>query len=262
MKPRRSTRPVMYMHLSSMSPFVIKVFATIVLAVCLLSQLASSTEWNELTEDNIGEIIKKLPIQDQARLASTSKAMKEAVDVHMSPKDVLKKTVKGVIRDSAGNTLESFYNIPRKLETMTVPNVPVDYFVMVKSPDNRYARNGRERFTEKLDEMKGTVLTKAESKSREKILLDGESRVHDGKLRMNVYANFHKYSPSEITACINNAYTKIRRECIDGAMTYPNYTFVNLRNRNSRDIAPEYDTLYMVQSCAAYSFMCGISYIA
>ena len=52
---------------------------------------------------------------------------------------------------------------------MTVPNVPVDYFVMVKSPDNVYAQGDRARFMEKFDEMKGTVLTKAESNSREKI---------------------------------------------------------------------------------------------
>ena len=36
--------------------------------------------------------------------------------------------------------------------------------------------------------------------------------------RANVYANFHKYSPSEITTCINDAYTRLRNECIDGAI--------------------------------------------
>ena len=243
---------------------MIKVFATIVLAVCLLSQLALSADMNSLTEDLIGEIARKLSVRDQAGFASTSKAMKKAVDAHASPKDVLTGTVNSIIHDSAGNTLRAFYNAPFKLWTMTVPNVPVDDFVMVKSPDHIYVRDDRVRLyvISNLDEMKGKVLTKAKYNARKELILNKEYRVLGRRLRMNVYANFRKYGSSEITKCINNAYTKIRNECIDGAMVHNNYSFVNSRNRNPRNIALEYDTLYMVQSCAAYSFMCGISYIA
>ena len=243
---------------------MIKVFATIVLAVCLLSQLALSADMNSLTEDLIGEIARKLSVRDQAGFASTSKAMKKAVDAHASPKDVLTGTVNSIIHDSAGNTLRAFYNAPFKLWTMTVPNVPVDDFVMVKSPDHIYVRDDRIRLSviSNLDEMKGKVLTKAKYNVRKELILNKEYRVLGRILRMNVYANFRKYGSSEITKCINNAYTKIRNECIDGAMVYHYYPVSNSRSLSVRNSVPEYDTLYMYKNCAAYSFICGISYMA
>ena len=239
---------------------MVKMFATILFAICVFSQLALSAEWDDLTEDIIGKVSTNLIIRDKLRFASTSRGAKEAVDAYMSPKDVLTGTVNSVIHDSAGSKSRAFYVMPFKLEAMTVPNVPVDDFVMVKGPNYQYARDDREHFLAKLDEMKGTVLTKAESNSREKILLDGEDRMISGPVRMNVYANFHKYSPSEITECMNNAYTRIRSECIDGAMVRQNHSVRKLLPSHESDVVMKYNTLYMVKSCSSYSFMCGIAY--
>jgi hypothetical protein len=260
----RSVVSIVSMNLSLLSPLALKAFATIVLAVCLLSQFASSAELDDLAEDTIGEITKKLSVWDNIRLASTSKAMKKAVDAHASPKDVLIGTVNGIIHDSAGSESRAFYVMPFKLSAMTVPDVPVGDFVVVKSPNYQSARDDRVRLSviSNLNEMKGKVLTKATSNVRKELMLNKGYLVLGRKLRMNVYANFRKYGPSAITACINNAYTKVRNECIDGVMVYHDYPVSNERSLSVRNSVPEYDTLYMYRNCAAYSFICGISYMA
>jgi len=256
MEPCRSTASVAAMHVSSPSPFTVKTFATIVLAVCILSQFASSAEWNDLSENDIGEIAKNLLPGDKLRFASTSRAVKNAVDV--SPKEILTGIIDIVMRKSERYR---FYDAPRKLEATTVSNVPVDDFVMVKSSDHIYVPDDRLSFIAKLGEMKDAILTEAKSDSREKISLGKEGRVSYMRMQIIVYANFHKYNPSDITACINDAYARIKKECVDGAMVNHHLALTDPPDVHVLGES-KYDRKYMEKSCSSYSFMCGISYVS
>jgi hypothetical protein len=242
---------------------MIKAFSTIVMAVCLLSQLALSAGTDSLAEDAVGKNTRKLPERDRAELASTSNAMKEAVDAHASPKDVLTSTVNRIVEKYEGNKSLCFYDIPLELEKMTVPNVPVNDFVMVKIPDHIHVREDRARFMKKLEEMKDTILSSAHYGDRSRSSLDEEIWIWYTRMRINVYANLHKYSPSEIIACMNNVYTKIKRECILGAVVRRSKPFVVLHKESGQrtNVWEEFDITAMFDNCAAYSFMCGVSYV-
>lgn len=71
--------------------FDMKTFATILFAVCVFSQLASSAEWDELTGDAINAIGSKLDANGKLIFSATSPTV--MANVQVSPQEILAHVV-------------------------------------------------------------------------------------------------------------------------------------------------------------------------
>ena len=211
--------------------FDMKTFATILFAVCVFSQLASSAEWDELTGDAINAIGSKLDASGKLMFSATSPTVR--ANVQVSPQEILEHAV-----DS-----ERYHDArAEKLLRIKTSNTSKDAFVVRKSKNISVISVKAERVKDELLQWKNALLFATESE--EKYAMVFRRRLSRSEIDRSIitgnavspYAFWSRYSVPEIVTCINDAYDKVMEEC-----------FVNGK---------------VFEECSVYFFACGFDLYA